>query len=199
LRNLLLARGLTVIDTARDGYEAIEKARALLPDVVVMDLQMPRCDGLEATRAIKAELPDVKIVILTVSEDEDDLFEAIKSGASGYLLKNLEANQFCALLTGVMRGEAPLSPGLAERVLAEFARTASPPTASPEGASAEALTSRQREVLSLVAQGMIYKEIGERLHVSEKTIKYHMGRILEKLHVENRAQAIAYFHQQTRK
>ncbi len=199
LRNLLLARGLTVIGLARDGHEALEKARALLPDIVVMDLNMPRCDGLEATRAIKAELPDVKIVILTVSEDEDHLFEAIKSGASGYLLKNLEANKFCSLLTGVMRGKAPLSPGLAERVLAEFARAASSPSASPEGASDETLTPRQQEILSLVAQGVIYKEIGERLHLSEKTIKYHMGQILEKLQVESRAQAIAYFHQQKRK
>ncbi len=194
LRNLLLARGLTVIGVARDGQEALEKARALHPDVVVMDLNMPRCNGLEATRAIKAELPGVQIVILTVSEDEGHLFEAIKSGASGYLLKSLEANQFCALLTGVMRGETPLSPGLAGRVLAEFARAA-----SPEKEPAEALTPRQREILGLVAQGVIYKEIGERLHLSEKTIKYHMGRILEKLHVESRAQAIAYYHRQRRK
>ena len=199
LRNLLLARGLTVIGVARDGQEALEKARALHPDVVVMDLNMPRRDGLEATRAIKAELPDVKIVILTVSEDEGHLFEAIKSGASGYLLKSLEANQFCSLLTGVMRGEAPLSPGLAERVLAEFARAASLPATSPEGRPVETLTPRQQEILSLVAQGVIYKEIGERLHLSEKTIKYHMAQILEKLHVENRAQAIAYYHRQRRK
>jgi two-component system NarL family response regulator len=183
-----------VIGLARDGQEALEKARVLLPDVVVMDLQMPRCDGLEATRAIKAELPDVKIVILTMSEDEEHLFEAIKSGASGYLLKSLEANQFCSLLTGVMRGETPLSPGLAERVLAEFARAA-----PPEKRRDEMLTPRQQEILSLVAQGVIYKAIGERLHLSEKTIKYHMGRILEKLQVESRAQAIAYYHQQTRK
>jgi DNA-binding NarL/FixJ family response regulator/signal transduction histidine kinase len=194
LRNLLLARGLTVVGTAHDGQEALEKARALRPDVVVMDLQMPRCNGLEATRAIKAELPGVKIVILTVSEDEASLFEAIKSGASGYLIKSLEANQFCSLLTGLMRGEAPLSPGLAERILAEFTRVASPPVVSPVGEAGEALTPRQREILGLVAQGVIYKEIGERLHLSEKTIKYHMGQILGKLHVESRAQAISYFY-----
>lgn len=184
LRNLLLARGLTVVGTARDGQEALEKARALHPDVVVMDLQMPRCNGLEATRAIKAELPEIKIVILTVSEDEGSLFEAIK---------------FCSLLTGLMRGEAPLSPGLAERVLAEFARAASPPAAHPEGGPDEVLTPRQQEILSLVAQGLIYKEIGRRLHFSEKSIKYHMSQILKKLHVENRAQAIAYYYQQTQK
>ncbi len=104
LRNLLRARGLTVVGVAHDGLEAQEKARLLHPDVVVMDLNMPRCDGLTATRAIKAELPEIKIVILTVAEDDDHLFEAIKSGASGYLLKSLDANKFCSLLTGLLRG-----------------------------------------------------------------------------------------------
>jgi signal transduction histidine kinase/DNA-binding NarL/FixJ family response regulator len=191
LRNLLVARGLTVAGTARDGREVLEKTRILHPDVVVMDLNMPHGGGLEATRAIKAEFPEIKIVVLTVSEDETSLFEAIKSGASGYLLKSLEANQFCRLLIGLMCGDAPLAPGLGERILAEFARSAAPGKPVVE----EALTPRQLEVLGLVAQGLTYKEVGETLSLSEKTIKYHMGNILEILNVENRTQAIAYLQQ----
>jgi len=193
LRNLLTARGFTVVGVAHDGREAVRQAQALRPDVVVMDIQMPGCDGLEATCAIKAETPDVKIVMLTVAEDDAHLFEAIKSGASGYLLKSLDANEFCALLTGMLRGEAALAPGMAARIMAEFSRRG-----DREGRSYLAeLTPRQEEVLGLVAQGLIYKEVAQRLHLSEKTIKYHMGQILEKLHVENRAQAIAYYVRQT--
>ena len=153
-----------------------------------MDIQMPRCNGLQAVRAIKAELPEVKIVMLTVSEDEEHLFEAIKSGASGYLLKSLDANEFVSLLAGVMRGEAPLPPGLAARVLAELAK------GDHEGRPfrpAE-LTPRQWEILQLVAQGLTYKEIGANLYLAEQTIKYHMGQILDRLHLATREQAIAY-------
>ena len=189
LRNLLIARGLTVVGVAQDGREVVEKARALRPDVVVMDLNMPQCDGLTATRAIKAEFPEIQIVILTISEDENSLFEAIQSGASGYLLKNLEANEFCHLLTSLVRGDAPLMPGMGERLLAEFARSAAPGEPVPEAV----LTPRQLEVLRLVAQGLTYKEVGATLSLSEKTIKYHMGNVLEILGVANRAQAIAYF------
>ncbi len=190
LRNLLMARGVTVVGTARNGCEAVEKARALHPDVAVLDLHMPECDGLEATRAIKAALPEVKVVLLTVSEDEQHLFEAIRNGASGYLLKNLDANAFCSLLMGLMQGEAALAPGMAERLMAEFAQPAGPDL--PENP----LSPRQWEILHLVAEGLIYKEIALRLHLSESTIKYHMGQILEKLHVQNRAEAIAYFKEQ---
>ena len=195
LRNLLLARGLTVVGTARDGQEALEKARALRPDVVVMDVHMSGGGGLEATRAIKAELPEVKIVMLTVAEDDAHLFEAIESGASGYLLKSLDANQFCTLLTGLLQGDAPLAPGMAARIMAEFARQGDR-EGRPDMAE---LTPRQEEILSLAAQGLIYTDIAQRLHLSEQTIKYHMAQIVEKLHVENRAEAIAYYHQQTQK
>ncbi len=201
LRNLLTARGFTVVGVAHDGHEAIQQARALHPDLIVMDVQMPGCDGLEATCAIRAENPEVKIVMLTVADDDAHLFEAIKSGASGYLLKSLEANEFCALLTGVLRGEAALAPGIAARIMAEFSHRGDREgdhEGDHEGRPyLVELTPRQREVLGLVAQGLIYKEVAERLHLSEKTIKYHMGQILEKLHVENRAQAIAYYIQRT--
>jgi two-component system NarL family response regulator len=190
LQNLLATRGIEVVGTANDGLEALEKARALRPEVILMDIQMPRCDGLAATRLIKAEMPEVKIVMLTVSEEDEDLFEAIKSGASGYLLKSLDAGKFFDLLSGLRRGEAPLSPGLAAKILDEFARH--PPAGSETCGRGQELTSRQMEVLTLVAQGMTYKEVGAALHLSERTIKYHMGEILNRLHLENRAQVIAY-------
>jgi two-component system NarL family response regulator len=192
LQNLLTARGIEVVGTASDGLEALEKARTLRPDVILMDVQMPHCDGLAATRLIKAEMPTVKIVMLTVSEEDEDLFEAIKSGASGYLLKSLDARGFFELLSGLTRGEAPLSPGLANRILGEFARQTGGTRVTPEVEGVQALTPRQIAVLTLVAQGLTYKEVGEALCLNERTVKYHMGQILERLHLENRAQVIAY-------
>ena len=194
LQNLLAARGIEVAGTARDGLDALAQARALRPDVILMDIGMPRCDGLAATRVIKAELPDVKIVMLTVSAEDEDLFEAIKSGASGYLLKSLDAGQFFELLSDLERGEVALSNGMAARVLEEFARQAgrAEPATEVGEEDTPGLTPRQREVLTLVARGLKYKEVGAALCLSESTIKYHMGEILERLHLRNRAQAIAY-------
>lgn len=192
LRNLLAARGLTIVAVARNGQEAYEKAKLLLPDVVVLDLNMPVMNGLEATRAIKSDMPGIKVVLLTASEDEGPLFEAIKSGASGYLLKSLEANKFCNLLTGLMSGEAALAPGMAERVMQEFARQATQPSVPDTTNPPEELSARQLEILRMVSEGMTYKEIGAALHLTEKTIKYHMGQILDRLHLKNRAQAVAY-------
>ena len=124
LGNLLRAAGYTVVGAARDGLEAVQLARTLHPDVILMDIRMPRCDGLTATRLIQAELPEIKIVMLTTSVEDADLFEALKSGASGYLLKNLQPNELTNYLAGLGRGEAALSPELSARVLAEFARQA---------------------------------------------------------------------------
>lgn len=188
LRNLLVARGVTVVGMAYDGLEAQEQARLLRPDVILLDVNMPRCDGLTALRAIKAELPAIQVVMLTVAEDDVTLFEAIKNGAAGYLLKNLDADNFIALLAGMAQGETPLAPGLAARVLAEFNRVA----ALAESAG---LTARQWEILEWAAQGYTYKEIAVKLHLAEATIKYHMGQILERLHLESRAAAIAYANQ----
>jgi len=194
LRNLLIARGIEVVGIASDGLEALAQARALRPNVILMDIQMPRCDGLEATRLIKTELPDIKIVMLTVSADDENLFEAIKSGASGYLLKNLEADRFFDLLSGVAQGEAPMSRDLAARVLEEFAHQARKAEAAREveAEDPDTLTPRQMEVLQLVAQGLTNKEIAAALYVTERTVKYHMSEILQKLHLQNRAQVIAY-------
>lgn len=192
LRNLLTARGLTVVAVAHDGREAFEKTQLLLPDVTVLDLNMPVMNGLEATKAIKAATPDVKVVMLTAAEDETALFEAIKSGASGYLLKSLEANHFCDLLTGLMSGEVALAPGMAGRVMQEFVRQAVQPAAPAATQPAAGLSARQLEILRMAADGLTYKEIGAVLHLTEKTIKYHMGQILDRLHLKNRSQAIAY-------
>ncbi len=189
LEDLLTSNGFEVAGTARDGLEAIEKARALRPEAILMDIHMPRLDGLAAVRAIKEELPGVTIVMLTISEADDHLFEAVKSGASGYLLKSQSADELLALLHGVERGEAALSPGLAARILQEFGRQAS---ALDEKRQSPGLSEREREVLALVAQGLKYKEVAAKLFVTERTIKYHMGQILDRLHLKNRAQVVEY-------
>jgi two-component system NarL family response regulator len=189
LEDLLAAHGFEVLGTARDGLEAVEKARALHPEAILMDIRMPRLDGLAAVRAIKAELPEVKIVMLTISEADGDLFEAIKSGASGYLLKSQSAEELLALVRGVERGEAAFSPGLAARILQEFGRQAS---ALDEKRGTAGLSEREREVLALIAKGLKYKEVAAKLFLSERTIKYHMGQILERLHLKNRAQVVEY-------
>lgn len=193
LKTLLTIRGIEVVGMAGDGMEAMEKARALKPEVILMDITMPHLDGLAATRLIKAELPNVKIVMLTMSEDDEDLFEAIKSGACGYLLKAEDTDKFFELLSGLIRGEVPLSPGLASRVLKEFARQRGVGgSLQPAEEKKEPLTPRQDEVLTLVAQGLTYKEVGAKLSLSERTIKYHMGEIIERLHLDNRQQVIEY-------
>jgi DNA-binding NarL/FixJ family response regulator len=192
LRSLLEARGIVVVGEARNGREAVEQARQLLPDVLLMDLNMPEMNGLAATRLLSAEQPDVKVVILTASEDDADLFEAIKSGAQGYLFKKLDSQDFFRLLEGVGRGEPALTPGLAKRLLGEFARPAATVRA-PAGTGPQALTEREHEVLELLVQGVTSnRELAERLVVSENTVKYHLRNILDKLHVQNRAQVVAY-------
>lgn len=194
IEKLLTLRGLEVVGTACDGMDALKKARTLKPEVILMDIQMPRLNGLIATRLIKAEQPDIKIVILTMSENDQDLFEAIKSGACGYLLKTDKTEIFFDLFLGLMRGEAPLSPGLAGRVLSEFALQEKVQTAAPcqPAESGKYLTPRQIDVLSLVSEGLTYKEVGAKLFLAEQTIKYHMGEIIKRLHMENRRQVIAY-------
>jgi DNA-binding NarL/FixJ family response regulator len=192
LRNLLSARGIAVVGTARDGLEALEQARALRPEVVLMDIHMPRLNGLAALRMIKAELPETRIVMLTMSAEDDQLFEAIAAGASGYLLKTQDTDEVFALLEDVARGEVALSPGLASRVLSEFRRRASVAPGVEEKRPSESLSLRETQVLTLVAQGLTYKEVGAKLNLSERTIKYHMGEIVGRLHLESRAKAIEY-------
>ena len=195
LKNLLTSRGVEVVGTAQDGLDALEKARALRPDVILMDVQMPQMDGLAATRLIKAEIPDVTIVMLTMSGEDEQLFSAIKSGATGYLLKTQDTEEFFNLLMGLSRGEVPLSPGLAGRLLKEYAHQAEEMKAVQAAAQRdeiEGLSSRQMQVLTLVAQGLMYKEVAAKLGLGERTVKYHMGEIIARLHLDNRAQVIEY-------
>lgn len=210
LTSLLSAHGLEVVADASDGLEAVSRARVHRPDVVLMDVRMPRCDGIAATRLIKAEMPEIQIVMLTTSTDDDDLFEAIRSGACGYLQKNVSGDELIESLAGLEQGVPPLSPGLAAKLLQEFARRSSGPSRRPDprpgGGDTEAtspgsprtavgrtgLTQRQEEVLRLVATGNTYKEVAARLGLSERTIRYHMAEIMDRLHVANRSQVLAY-------
>ena len=192
LKNLLVSRGVPVVGCARDGLEALDKARALHPEVILMDIHMPQLDGLAALQLIKAELPEIKIVMLTMSAEDEDLFEAIKSGACGYLLKTQDTDEFFDLLQDVAHGEVALSPGLAARILSEFGRQANVAQAMGGKESRASLSPREREVLTLVAHGLTYKEVGAKLCLAERTIKYHMGEIVQQLQLENRAQVIEY-------
>ncbi len=201
LSSLLEAHGMEVAGIVGDGRAAITEALHLNPDLVLMDIRMPICDGLTATRLIKAQQPDMKILIITTSAEEDELFEAIKSGACGYLLKTTRGPDFSEAIRGLDQGIPPFSPGLAERLLREFARQAEeidePRQRDEEETKARqeesvTLTRRQVEVLRLVSSGMTYKEVGANLALSEVTIRYHMGEIIRLLHLENRSQVIAY-------
>ena len=189
IRGLLQAEGIEVVGEASDGLEALEQVRSLQPDIILLDIKMPRCDGLEATRLIKAEMPDAKIVILTAVEEDDSIFEAIKSGAQGYLLKNMRAAEFISLLKGVERGEAAITSDVAGRILDDFSRRARGVRGERD---AEELTERELEVLRLVVEGHTNRKIGVKLGLSENTVKYHLRHILEKLHLQNRAQVVAY-------
>jgi DNA-binding NarL/FixJ family response regulator/signal transduction histidine kinase len=182
LKNLMETRGMDVVGTASDGREAVELARELRPELVLMDMKMPELSGPEATAKIKAELPDTEVVMLTVSASDDDLFEAVRSGASGYLLKSLEADEFFSLLSKMVRGEPPLAPGIAGRLLSGFAQPR----------KVFGLSRRQVEVLRLVAKGMTYKQIAAELYISERTVRYHMKRIKDCFNSTTRAEAVAY-------
>jgi DNA-binding NarL/FixJ family response regulator len=181
---------ITIVGEAGNGLEALKAARELLPDVILMDINMPVCDGLEATRRIKRELPHIKIVMLTVADDNQEIFEAIKSGAQGYLLKNLEPAQLYELLESISRGEAPLSGTIAAKILQEFTQ----PTleSSQDSDMVDELTEREISILELIVAGLTNKEIGTELFISENTVKIHLRNILEKLHLQNRIQAAVY-------
>jgi DNA-binding NarL/FixJ family response regulator len=189
IRSLLSAEGIEVVGEASDGLEGLEKVRLLQPDIVLLDIMMPRCDGLEATRLIKAEMPDTKIVILTAVEEDENIFEAIKSGAQGYLLKSMRGSQFVSLLKGVERGEAAITSDVAGRILDEFSRQA---RRMKSGRDIDQLTERETQVLQHLVDGRTNRQIGVSLGLSENTVKYHLRNILEKLHLHNRAQVVAY-------
>ncbi len=187
--SLLGAWGHEVVGQASDGAAAIELVDRLTPDLVLMDVRMPGVSGLEATARIRERHPEVAIVMLTVSEDEEDLFSAIKSGAQGYLLKNLESGQLRSMLEAVERGEAAITPATAARIIEEFLRRERRVDRAP--GEPDRLTDRELDVLRLVTAGLRNKEIAGRLGISENTVKFHLRNILEKLHAGSRTELAA--------
>jgi DNA-binding NarL/FixJ family response regulator len=190
LRSLLETRDHEVVGEAGDGRQAIELAQRLRPDLVLMDLSMPVLNGIEATRQLTAQLPGIRVVILTASMEDQDLFEALRAGAHGYLLKNLEAESFFDLLDRALAGEPALTPQLSRKVLAAFSK---PAATRPQAEDPDALTDREREVLELIVDGVTSnRQLAKRLDVSENTVKFHVRNILDKLHLNNRAQAVSH-------
>lgn len=187
--SLLMVNDIEVVGEACNGLEAVDMTLSLKPDIVLMDIKMPDCSGLEATRLIKAKMPQAKIVMVTAFDDDDDLFEAMKSGASGYVLKNVKAEDFIDLLSSVMNGEVVVSPWIASKIVEELFRNAGRLRAKHTGHN---LTVKEEEVLRLVAQGATNKEIASSLYISENTVKFHIRNIMEKLHFKNRAQMAVY-------
>ena len=178
---------MTLAATARTGREAIEAARAHDAELVVMDLGMPELDGIEATRLLLAERPDTRVLVLTMQEDDDSLYGALRAGARGYLLKGASHGEVSGALRTVAAGEAVFGAGVAERILAHFGQR---PTAPPD--PFPGLTEREREILELLAAGLGTKEIARRLYLSPKTVRNNVAAILSKLGLCDRAQAIAH-------
>ncbi|MBN1581989.1 MAG: response regulator transcription factor [Anaerolineae bacterium] len=180
-----------VVGEAGDGLEALIKARQLVPDLILMDVGMPGCDGLEATQRIKQEFGDVTIVMLTVRDENEKLFEAIRNGAQGYLLKSIRSREMLNLLRGAVRGKAAITPSLGGRMLQEFRRVSQRAVQDPTQESAT-LIAREQDILSLVAEGATNKEIADALDVSIHTVKSHMTKILAKLHLDRRHEAASF-------
>ena len=182
---------IVVIDEAGDGQAAVELAREHAPDVVVMDVRMPVLSGIEATKRIKEEEPGTRILVLTISDEEDDLYEAIKAGANGYLLKEISIDEIGSAVRSVHGGQSLISPSMASKLLDEFAAMIKKEE-EKEQVPAPRLTPREMEVLQHVAQGMNNREIAKSLFISENTVKNHVRNILEKLHLHSRMEAVVY-------
>ncbi len=191
LRSLLTLHGMQVVGFAVNGEEAIAQAQVLLPDLILMDINMPHCDGITATQRIKELLPATRVVILTMTANEESLFAALKAGASGYLLKGLDNDEFCRLLHELIQGEVPLASEMTQLVLGTFMKAKE--ISSISTSSQQKLTPQQNGVLELLAQGLTYKEVGQQLNLSERTVRYHLEQILIRLQVENRHAAVEYY------
>ncbi len=182
---------IDVVGEAGDGHEAVDKAQELMPDVILMDVRMPRRSGIEATQQIKDLLPHVKILMLTISDEEADLYDAIKAGASGYLLKEISIDEVADAIRSVWAGQSRISPSMAAKLLTEFAAM-SKRAEERQQLPAPRLTDREMEVLKLVAQGLNNRDIAKELFISENTVKNHIRNILEKLHLHSRMEAVVY-------
>jgi two-component system NarL family response regulator len=182
---------IDVVGEAGDGQEAIERAESTTPDVVLMDVRMPKRSGIEATRTIKDTLPSTKILMLTISDEEADLYEAIKAGASGYLLKEISIEEVADAVRAVHAGQSLISPSMASKLLNEFAAMVKRRDERAQ-VPGPRLTSRELEVLKLVAKGLNNRDIGQELFISENTVKNHVRNILEKLHLHSRMEAVVY-------
>jgi len=182
---------IDLVGEASDGAEAVEKAGEALPDVVLMDIRMPRSSGIEACRAMKEVAPSTKIVMLTISDEEEDLFEAIRAGASGYLLKDIPYDEVADVVRAVHGGQSLINPSMAAKLLTEFAALAKrEETERAEQVPVPRLTDREIEVLKLVARGMNNRDIAKELFISENTVKNHVRNILEKLQIHSRMEAV---------
>ncbi|HUS60590.1 MAG TPA: response regulator transcription factor [Acidimicrobiales bacterium] len=182
---------IEVVGEAENGEEAVAKVRELAPDVVLMDVRMPRMNGIEAARAIQDESPTTKILMLTVSDEDADLFEAVKAGAVGYLLKEVSVEEVADAVRAVVAGQTLITPSMASKLLEEFKGMAKRVDERTQYAS-PTLTNRELEVLKLVAKGMSNREIADQLYISENTVKNHVRNILEKLHLHSRMEAVIY-------
>ena len=182
---------IELVGQASDGTEAVEKAAESLPDVVLMDIRMPRSSGIEACRAMKEAAPSAKIVILTISDEEEDLFEAIRAGASGYLLKDIPLDEVADAVRAVHGGQSLINPSMAGKLLTEFATLAKRDDEErAQELPAPRLTEREMQVLKLVARGMNNRDIAKELFISENTVKNHVRNILEKLQIHSRMEAV---------
>jgi len=182
---------IELVGEASDGAEAVEKAGEALPDVVLMDIRMPKSSGIEACRAMKEVSPSAKIVMLTISDEEEDLFEAIRAGASGYLLKDIPYDEVADVVRAVHGGQSLINPSMAAKLLTEFAALARHDDEErTQQVPAPKLTDREMEVLRLVARGMNNRDIAKELFISENTVKNHVRNILEKLQIHSRMEAV---------
>jgi DNA-binding NarL/FixJ family response regulator len=183
---------ISVVGEAANGSEAVAAVEKLRPDVVLMDIRMPIMDGLEATRILKARSPDLRVLILTTFDPDEYVYNALKAGASGFVLKDIPPNELLAAVRVIARGEGLLAPSITQRLIARFADSLSPPQASKE---LERLTDREAEVLRLIAKGLSNSEIAEELYLSPTTIKSHVAGVLAKLEVRDRVQAVVFAYE----